>query len=147
MLAALGFSVWLGPWWRVFVTVVFGMTAASTCIPLFRGLIQPIALLGLPVSWLWVVATLTTARDKPTARALERWPHEEKIAYVNRCALEMAPQMPSQTNSRQVCECLADSLEAEFGMSDSAAMMAAQPDPRGTKADRRLYRVVTSCIR
>jgi len=147
MLASLGLSVWVGPWWRILVTVAFGMTAASMFIPLLRGLIQPIAILGLPISWLVVLATFSVARNKPTARAVGHWPHEEKTAYVDRCVLEMAPQLPSPRNPRQVCNCLADSLEAEFGMSDTAAMMAAQPDPRGTKADRRLYRVVTSCVR
>ncbi len=73
------------------------------------------------------------------------WPRGVKEAYIERCAASMVSQGLPTVNANPYCRCLADGLEAEFGISEYEAMMQAQPDPQGDQNDRRLYRVLTSC--
>jgi len=146
VVGALVVSLLAGPWWRPVVTLVGGFTASSLLVPTLRHWVQPLALLGIPAAWVWVVATWSALNAPPVQRSFEPWPQRDKATYVDRCTAEMAPQLPEKNHPLHVCQCLADSLEAEFGLSEYAAMMGAQPDPRGSQADRRVYRVVTSCL-
>jgi hypothetical protein len=145
--AALGASIWTGPWWRVLVTLVLGMIICSVAIPLLRAVIQPLVLLGLPVSVAWAALSLGILQSPASAKhAGQRWPPAQKSAYVDRCASEFSSQGHPPADARRSCQCLADSLEAEFGITEYQAMMAAQRNPAGSAVERRLNRVMTICI-
>ena len=73
------------------------------------------------------------------------WPPGVKETYIERCAASIVSQGMQAVNANPYCRCFADSLEAEFGISEYEAMMQAQPDSLGDQDDRRLYRVFTSC--
>lgn len=77
--------------------------------------------------------------------ATESWPVFTKNSYVDRCSQSMQAQGLSVPQARPYCLCLANGMESEFGMSEYEAMMGAQPNPRGSPADRRLYRIMASC--
>lgn len=83
---------------------------------------------------------LSTENDRPIGQS---WPAEAKSAYVQQCARDVSAQTSS--NALPFCVCVADSLEAEFGLRDYQEMMAAQPDARGSRVERRLARVLSSC--
>lgn len=53
VLASLALSFVVGPWWRFLITLVGGFTVSSVLIPLLRGLVQPLAVLGMLASWIW----------------------------------------------------------------------------------------------
>lgn len=147
VLGALVASVWVGPWWRVLATIGLGFTACSIAVPLLRSLVQPLAILGLPAAIVWLLLLLSGAHPRP--RAAERgdeWPEKQKEAYVTRCSQQLTVGGQPIDGARRSCQCLADSLEAEFGLTEYEAMMTAQPDPNGSDVARRLYRVVTRCL-
>lgn len=74
-----------------------------------------------------------------------RWPTAAKDAYVTRCASTMSSQGLPLGNARLYCRCFVDGAEREFGAMGYDAMMRAQPNPGGSEADRRLYRVLMAC--
>lgn len=73
------------------------------------------------------------------------WPAAEKHAYIQRCASSMVSQGLSPPTGKSYCACIANGMEKEFGIQEYAQMMNAQPNPKGTSYDRRLYRVFKSC--
>lgn len=79
------------------------------------------------------------------AGASDLWPPVAKASYVDRCSESMARQGLPASKARAYCACLADSMEAEFGMKEYDQMMKAEANPGGGEHDRRLYRVLTAC--
>ena len=75
----------------------------------------------------------------------EVWPQSVKSSYIDRCASSMSSQGLDGTTARAYCTCIATGMEKEFGMKEYNEMMRAQPDPNGSRYDRRVYRVFQSC--
>jgi hypothetical protein len=75
------------------------------------------------------------------------WPEGAKQAYVDQCAPSMNSRGLSMEKAKGGCRCISDGLEAEFGLRDYNAMLKAQPNPEGSDADQRLYRVVDGCMK
>jgi hypothetical protein len=73
------------------------------------------------------------------------WPAGAKQAYVDQCVPPMVSRGISMENATSACRCLGDALEAEFGTRDYNVMITAQPNPNGSDADQRLYRVAAGC--
>ncbi len=73
------------------------------------------------------------------------WPETTKMAYVERCAKSMHSQGLALVKATGYCRCSIDGQEIEFGTREYAAMMKAQPNPRGSDVDRRLFKVLRSC--
>ena len=73
------------------------------------------------------------------------WPKEAKNSYIARCSDRMATQGLSKENASSYCSCVADGMDKEFGMEEYKEMMNAQPNPRGSPNDRRLYSVTSAC--
>jgi hypothetical protein len=94
--------------------------------------------LVVPAVLLLSVACLSQA-------AVNDWPREAKVAYVDRCAKSLASQGWSPSPARNYCSCIADGMENEFGVKEYNQMMNAQPNPKGNEYDQRLYRVFSAC--
>lgn len=73
------------------------------------------------------------------------WPVAAQDAYVNRCSESMNSQGLPRENAQLYCRCFIERAEQEFGMREYDAMMKAQPDPKGSEVDRRLYDVLVAC--
>lgn len=81
------------------------------------------------------------------AATADDWPAESKTAYINNCSSQMASQGLPQNVARQFCQCAADGMEEEFGMSRYNEMMAAQPNPAGSNIDKALFGIFQQCQR
>lgn len=77
----------------------------------------------------------------------DNWPATAKTEYVNNCSSQMAAQGLPQSAARQFCQCAANGMEEEFGMSRYNEMMSAQPNPSGSDADRALFEILQQCQR
>jgi hypothetical protein len=73
------------------------------------------------------------------------WPKEAKNSYIARCSDTMTNQGLSKQNASSYCSCVADGMDKEFGIEEYKQMMNAQPNPRGSPEDRRLYSVTSAC--
>jgi hypothetical protein len=73
------------------------------------------------------------------------WPKDAKDSYIARCSDSMAAQGLSKQTASSYCSCAADGMDKEFGMEEYKQMMNAQPNPRGSPDDRRLFKVMSVC--
>jgi len=73
------------------------------------------------------------------------FPEAAKSAYVDRCGASMNSQGLPLDKARGYCRCVIDAQEIEFGRREYDAMMKAQPNPRGSDIERRLYVVLEGC--
>jgi len=92
-----------------------------------------------------LVATIFIFQIHPAFAAQGDWQQSAKDAYVARCRKSMAKQGLAVDKAAGYCRCAVDGLEVELGKKDYDAMMKAQPNPQGTNADQRLYKVLTGC--
>ena len=73
------------------------------------------------------------------------WSEAPKQAYIARCSSSMSEQgMPTKT-AQSFCSCIANGMSAEFGLEEQSQVMAAEPNPKGSAYDRRLYKVFAVC--
>jgi hypothetical protein len=80
-----------------------------------------------------------------TCSAKTPWPEAPKAAYVKGCVQDMSSQgMPAKI-ATTFCSCAAEGMSKEFGLEDYTALMKAQPNPRGSSDDKRLYKVMSAC--
>ena len=74
------------------------------------------------------------------------WPPIVYQSYLKQCRESMLSQGMSSQKSDGVCYCLSSGLSKEFGMEEYDYMRAAQPNPKGSTVDRRLYKTVMKCM-
>jgi len=96
-------------------------------------------------SGLILLAIITILQIHPTFAAQGDWEQGVKDTYVARCGKSMIKQGLAADKAAGYCGCAVDGLEVEFGKKDYDAMMRAQPNPQGTDADKRLYKVLKGC--
>jgi len=92
-----------------------------------------------------LLAIITILQIHPTFAAQGDWEQGVKDTYVARCGKSMIKQGLAADKAAGYCGCAVDGLEVEFGKKDYDAMMRAQPNPQGTDADKRLYKVLKGC--
>ncbi|MGB4967298.1 MAG: hypothetical protein WBO35_03805 [Candidatus Saccharimonadales bacterium] len=80
-----------------------------------------------------------------TAQAITPWNPSAKTAYVANCSSAMSQQGMPTSQASAFCQCAANGMEAEFGMERYQEMMAAQPSPTGSAADRKLNDIMGRC--
>lgn len=107
------------------------------------------------IVWLFVAGCVAyAANDFMTYGASNRdaghqtktkWPEDKKTAYVQRCTLSLVDQGLPSKRAMPACECVADSLESEFGTEEINAAMRADPRLKGSKIERRLHQALASC--
>ena len=97
-----------------------------------------------PAVWLFCVV-LASLGIRPAFAAKGDWQQSAKDTYVARCSKSMVKQGLPADSVAGYCRCAVDGLEAEFGKKDYDAMMRAQPNPQGSDADKRLYKVLKGC--
>ena len=73
------------------------------------------------------------------------WPEAPKLSYIDRCSESMASQGLPQKSAYSYCSCIAEGMSNEFGMEQYAQMMKAEPHPKGSEFDRRLYKIYSGC--
>ena len=77
--------------------------------------------------------------------AAEPWPEGAKWAYIERCADSLATQGLQREKAGLYCACITRGMEKEFGIAEYNEMIKAQPNPKGSENDLRLYRVFKGC--
>jgi hypothetical protein len=97
----------------------------------------------LPVRLLAVI--IMTFQIHHAFAAQGDWQQNAKDAYVDRCSKSMLKNGLAIDKAAGYCRCAVDGLEVEFGKKDYVSMMQAQPNPQGTYADKRLYKVLKGC--
>jgi hypothetical protein len=97
----------------------------------------------LPVRLL--AAIILVFQIYPTFAAQGDWQQSAKDTYVARCSKSMIKNGLPTDKATGYCRCAVDGLEVEYGKKDYDAMMRARPNPQGTDADRRLYKVLKGC--
>jgi hypothetical protein len=97
----------------------------------------------LPVRLL--AAIIMIFQIHPTLAAQGDWQQGAKDAYMDRCNKSMVKKGLAADKATGYCRCAVDGLEVEFGKKDYDTMMRAQPNPQGTDADQRLYKVLKGC--
>ena len=73
------------------------------------------------------------------------WPSVAKLSYIDNCASSVSSQGLPIRKAKPYCICIAEGMEAEFGMTEYKEMMNAQPNPKGDRNDRRLFNIFNSC--
>jgi hypothetical protein len=68
-----------------------------------------------------------------------------KLAYIERCSESMSSQGLPMKNAKAYCTCIANGMEAEFGLKEYDQMMKAVANPNGSEYDRRLFKVLKAC--
>ena len=53
----------------------------------------------------------------------------------------------SESKANGVCYCLSSGFSKEFGMEQYNHLRSAKPNPNGNSYDRKLYKVVTNCMK
>jgi hypothetical protein len=97
----------------------------------------------LPVRLL--ATTIMIVQIHPTLAAQGGWEQGTKDTYVARCNKSMLKQGLAADKATGYCRCAVDGLEVEFGKKDYDTMMRAQPNPQGSDADKRPYKVLNGC--
>jgi hypothetical protein len=100
--------------------------------------------LGMAATFVVILVGHARAED-PRVAAAQR-------AYIARCTAEMASQgMPTQ-KAEAVCSCVSSGFHAyvQIGVAGDEAryreLMNAQPNPNGSPADQRLFKIMTPCF-
>ena len=73
------------------------------------------------------------------------WTKGAKSSYIVNCAEDLVKQGLMRQAASSYCSCAADGMETEFGMEEYKQMMKAEPNPQGTRDDRRLYQLLAVC--
>lgn len=81
------------------------------------------------------------------AYAQTPWPSEIYQSYFNQCKISMLEQRMSDAKANGVCYCLSSGFSKEFGMEQYNYLRSAKPNPNGNSYDRKLYKVVTICMK
>jgi uncharacterized RDD family membrane protein YckC len=81
----------------------------------------------------------------PPPRKQATWPTSVKADYISRCVSNLVSQGLPEQYARPYAACIANGMEKEFGMEEYNQMMNAEPNPKGSAYDRRLYKVFESC--
>ena len=92
-----------------------------------------------------LIAALCAGLPQVAWSAAGDWPEAAKMEYVERCAKSMHSQGLALVKATGYCRCTIDGQEIEFGTREYDAMMKAQPNPRGSDVDRRLFNVLMRC--
>lgn len=74
------------------------------------------------------------------------WPYSAKTEYFNGCSADLVSQGRSASAAAKTCSCIANALDAEFGIEGYEAMMKAEPRERGSGVEQRLHHALTSCF-
>lgn len=91
------------------------------------------------------IAALALLLGTTFVSAQTPWPEGVKQSYVERCAESMLSQGLPPKTAKPYCSCIADGMSKEFGKEDYNQMMKAEPNPKGTPYDRRLYKLFSAC--
>lgn len=75
------------------------------------------------------------------------WPTEVYQSYFNQCKQSMLQQGMTDRRANGVCYCMSSSFSQEFGMEQYNYLRSAQPNPNGDSYDKKLYKVVTNCMK
>lgn len=90
------------------------------------------------------VAFLMASAMSPAAQG--EWPEFVKSQFIeNSCAPSLEAQGYEATAVLTFCACFAAQIEANFSILEYEDILAAQPNPDGSSADRRLYAAVMAC--
>lgn len=75
------------------------------------------------------------------------WVTEVYQSYFNQCKTSMLQQGMSDQKANGVCYCMSSGFSKEFGMEQYNYLRSAQPNPNGTIYDKKLYKVISNCMR
>ena len=92
-----------------------------------------------------IIGALVLFLGSTSASAQTSWPESVKRSYVERCAESISSQGLPPKIAKAYCSCIADGMSKEFGKEEYNQMMKAEPDPKGTPYDQRLYKVFSAC--
>jgi hypothetical protein len=73
------------------------------------------------------------------------WPDEPKRSYIEICAESLSSQRVAIDKAKSFCTCAAEGMSEEFGMEEYAKLMNAQPNPNGSRDDKRLLAILHTC--
>jgi hypothetical protein len=73
------------------------------------------------------------------------WPDEPKRAYIEICAKSFYSQSVPVDRAKSFCTCAAEGMSEEFGMEEYPGLMNAQPNPNGSRDDKRLFAILRTC--
>lgn len=75
------------------------------------------------------------------------WTSEIYNSYFNQCKSSMLQQKMTEQRSNGVCYCLSSAFSKEFGMEQYNYLRSAQPNPNGSIYDKKLYKIMTNCLK
>jgi hypothetical protein len=94
-----------------------------------------------------IIALLVASSTHGLVFSQTPWVPEVYQSYFNQCKVSMLQQGMNEQKANGVCYCMSSGFSKEFGMEQYNHLRASQPNPNGTVYDRKLYKVVTSCLR
>ena len=83
----------------------------------------------------------------PAAYPQTPWPSEVYQSYFNQCKIAMYEQAMPDQKSNGICYCLSSGFSKEFGMEQYNHLRSAKPNPNGNSYDRKLFKVVSNCMK
>jgi hypothetical protein len=82
-----------------------------------------------------------------SANAEVPWTSEIYNSYFNQCKSSMLQQKMTEQRANGVCYCLSSAFSKEFGMEQYDYLRSAQPNPNGNIYDKKLYKIMTNCMK